>query len=308
MEKRPVVMVTGAAGFIGSAIWERLETRGTPVLPIDRDAQSAAGRQVISCDVTDIHRLHALAAENKIVGILHCGAFSGPMVAQDTPHAMVQVNIVGTANLLELARIHRIPRFVFCSSASVYGNTPSAPVPEDIALSPTSVYGASKAASEQLVVAYHRQFGVDGVSLRLAWVYGPRRKTDCIIRTMLVDALARRPTRVPFGRDFYRQFIHVDDAAMALVAALDRRDLPRSTYTITGGSNVTLQEIGDIVRNVVPGADIELELGPDPIDTNQETFDISAARRDLDYRPKITLEEGIAKYAAWIQAHGGATV
>jgi nucleoside-diphosphate-sugar epimerase len=163
------------------------------------------------------------------------------------------------------------------------------------------VYGASKVASEQLVSTYSKQYGVDGVSLRLSWVYGPRRTTDCIVRTMIEDALARRPTRESFGRDFHRQFIHVSDAARALVTALDTPNLPRRTYNITGGSYLTLREIGDVVRRVIPEADIELGEGPDPVDDVQHRFDISAAEHDLGFRPSISLEDGVRAYASWLK-------
>jgi len=119
-----VYLVTGAAGFLGGAACSLLERRGEPYLGIDRAVRGAAASNIIQCDVTDIHALHALATRNSILGIIHCGAFSGPMVARDNPHAIVQVNVVGAANVLELARVHGIERFVFCSSAGVYGNTP----------------------------------------------------------------------------------------------------------------------------------------------------------------------------------------
>jgi UDP-glucuronate 4-epimerase len=138
----PTILVTGAAGLLGNAVRILLETSGQWVLPIDRVPQTEEGRQIIACDLSDVHRLHALAVENRITGIIHCGAHSGPMVARDNPYSMVQVNIVGTANVLEIARIHGA-RFVFCSSTSAYGNTPEGLVPEDVPLVPTSVYGAS---------------------------------------------------------------------------------------------------------------------------------------------------------------------
>lgn len=272
------------------------------MLPIDRAARARDGNAIVECDVNDVHRLHALAAEYSIKGVMHCGAYSGPMVARDNPTSMVRVNIVGTANILELARIHHIPRVAFCSSASVYGNTDAGPVPEDVPLCPTSLYGASKVASEQLVASYARQYGVDGVSIRLSWIYGPWQTTDCVIRTMIEDALASRPTRMPFGRDFHRQFIHIDDAVGALIAALDRPNLPRLVYTVTGGSYVTLGEVGDIVRRVLPQADIQLECGAPPDDDVQQQFDISAALRDLAFRPAVSLQEGIRRYAEWLTA------
>jgi nucleoside-diphosphate-sugar epimerase len=176
------------------------------------------------------------------------------------------------------------------------------PVAEDAPLAPTSLYGASKVASEQLVSSYARQYGVDGVSIRLSWVYGPGRTTDCVIRTMIEDALDGRPTRMAFGRDFHRQFIYIDDAIDALIAALDRPTLPRRVYTATGGTFVTLAEVGEIVRRVLPQADISMENGADPEDDIQQRFDISAAARDLGYRPLVSLEDGVRRYAEWLMA------
>jgi UDP-glucuronate 4-epimerase len=295
------VMVTGANGLIGNAVRCLLEQTNRKVLPLDRTSRTEDGRALIECDVTDIHRLHAVASAHSISGIIHCGALSGPMVARDNPAAMVNVNIVGTTNVLEIARIHKVPRFVFCSSTSAFGTTNApVPIPEDVVLCPGSVYGASKVASEQLVTTYAKQYQVDGVSLRLSWVFGPRRTTDCLVRTMIEDALAGKKTRIPFGRDFPRQYIYVDDAARALVAALDARELPRRTYTITGDSHLTFEEIAAVVRKVLPQADIHLENGPDPVDEHQGRFDVSAAERDLKFRAEASFEEGVRRYASWL--------
>jgi nucleoside-diphosphate-sugar epimerase len=305
MNGEQAVLVTGAAGLIGNAVCELLERRGTRVVAIDRIGSTAEQTPIVQCDLTDIHRLHSIVRGENISGIVHCGAYSGPMVSRDNPYAIVQVNILGTANVLEVARIYGIKRFVFCSSTSAYGNTPKGPVREDVPLAPTSVYGASKAAGEQLVSSYSIQHGIDGVSLRLSWVYGPRRTTDCTIRTMIEDALAHRPTRIPWGRDFHRQYIHVEDAAEALVTALDVPSVQRRVYTVTGGTYATLHRIGELVRHVIPSADIQLGPGPDPGDDVQEEFDITAARQDLDFRPKRSLEDGIRSYAGWLSQKTG---
>lgn len=295
------VLVTGASGLVGNKVRQILEERGDKVLAVDRQAVPDTFGPVIECDLNDIHRIHALAGDG-LSGVIHCGAYSGPMVAWDNPVSMVQVNIVGVANMLEVARIHGAKRFIYCSSTSAYGPTPPGPVPEDVAMKPSTVYGASKAAGEQLVNAYASQFGLNAASLRLSWVYGPRRTTDCMIRTMINDAQAGRPTRVPFGRNFPRQYIYVDDAAGALVTAFDKADLPRRVYTVTGGSYKTLGQIADIVRVQFSKADIELGAGSDPVDDVQHEFDISAARRDLGYAPRYTLEQGIREYAGWLAA------
>jgi UDP-glucuronate 4-epimerase len=297
------ILVTGAAGLIGNVVRHQLEAEGAAVIPIDRVGRTEEGSEIVVCDVNDIHGLHALAAKHRIAGIVHCGALSGPMLARDNPYAMVQVNIVGTANILEVARVHGDVRVVYCSSTSVYGQTRGPePINEDVALFPSSVYGASKVAGEQLVSSYAKQCDVDGTSLRLCWVYGPRRTTDCVIRTMIENARAGVPTHLSYGGGLYRQYIHVDDAARALIAALWRRNLPRRTYSVTGGTNLTLDEIAAIVRGIYPGAEITLAPGPDPDDGVQSRFDLSAVERDIGFRPSLTFEHGVRSYARWLEA------
>lgn len=268
-------------------------------------AATVDGREVIECDVTDAHGLHAIARRFPLQAIVHCGAFSGPMVSPDHPMQMVRVNIGGTANVGELARVLGGVRLVFASTATAYGATPDGPVFEQsTVMKPDSMYGASKAASEHILDAYRRQFGVDTVSLRLTWVYGPRRTTTCLIRQILTDALAGRETHIPFGRDFPRQYIHIDDAADAMVAALDRPNLPQQAYNISGGTRQTLSEIARTVAKAVPGARIQVADGDDPGDIRQGRFDISAAERDLGFVPKISLEDGVKSYLEWLKANG----
>jgi len=300
------VLVTGGIGLIGNAVRRRLEDRGDRVRAAARVAGRTAGREVIECDVTEAHGLPAIARRYPIRAIVHCGAFPGPMVSPDHPMQMIRVNIGGTANVGELARILGGIRLVFASTATAYGLTPGGPVREDVAMEPDSMYGASKAASEQILNAYKRQFGVDTVSLRLTWVYGPRRTTACLIRQMLTDALAGRTTRIPYGRDFPRQYIHLDDAADSMIAALDRPNLPQQAYNISGGNWLTLSEVAETVMRAVPGAKGEVAAGDDPGDIRQERFDISAAARDLGYTPKISLEDGVKSYLSWLKAKGTA--
>jgi len=301
------VLVTGAAGLVGRTLARRLAEQQRAFIALDRSASvTEDGIEIVGCDLGDVHRMYALTREG-IDSVVHCGAFSGPMVARDTPHAMVQVNIVGTANMLELARVHEARRFVYCSSTSAYGVVRSAaPVAEDGLLQPASLYGASKVASEYITTAYAQQYGLSAASVRLSWVYGPGRTTDCVVRTMIEDALAARPTRMAFGSDFPRQFIHVDDAVAGLLQALDAESLPRTTYNVTGNTRVTLGELAQSVRRVFPTADIVLQPGPDPVDEFQEQFSIEAARRDLGYEPRVSLELGIRSYAEWLEARRSA--
>lgn len=295
-------IITGAGGLIGNAVRQNLEKLGRKVIPLDVVEKTDEGAPLTVCGLTEVHRLHAVARGHKVTGIVHCAAFSGPMVARDNPPAMVDVNIVGTVNVLELARILGNVRVVYCSSTSAYGPIDGCEISEDVPLNSSTVYGASKAASEHLVRAYAQQYGVDAVSLRLSWVYGPRRTTDCIIRQMITDALNGNSTDLSFGADFPRQFVYVDDAAQALIAALDTPHLPRATYNVTGGTHLTFTQIADIVRSVLPEADIRLRPGPDPVDDLQGSFSSAAALRDFGYRPKFSFSEGVAEYTEWLRA------
>lgn len=114
---------------------------------------------------------------------------------------------------------------------------------------------------------------------------------------MIVDALAGKATSKPFGRNFCRQFIYVDDTARALVTALNRSELPRDTYTITGDSYLTIAEIAEVVRSVLMDKKVTIGDGDDPVDDRQSRFDTSAAKRDLDFSPKYSFADGVRAYA-----------
>src|SRR3978361_1830524 len=158
------ILLTGAAGLIGMAL---------------RDAFRARGDHVAAIDITRFEGHDAVEA------IVHCGAISGPMLARGRPLDIVRANIDATALLLDLAREHRMRRFVFCSSISVYGDVGPGRIDETTPLLPSSVYGASKAACEQLIHGFAAEYGLDGVSLRIGRVYGPYRRADCHLGTLI---------------------------------------------------------------------------------------------------------------------------
>jgi UDP-glucuronate 4-epimerase len=299
-----VTLVTGAAGLIGSAVLGKLRAHGRQALGVDL-APKPQQSDVEQADLTDIHRLHMIARNAGVRAIIHCGAVSGPMVMMENPYGIIQANVVGTANILELARVHRMGRIVFCSSASAYGSTPKPATPggaldENTPLRPSSVYGATKVACEALIRGYRVQHEADAVSIRLSWVYGPGRTTDCVVRTMIQNTLNGQATRLPFGREFPRQFIYVEDASDALIAAHNAPVCPGAVYNATGGVSVTLGELAALVRATLGKGDIVVEDGADPLDDLQHRLDVTAIARDLGFHPRVALPEGISRYAAWL--------
>ena len=296
------IMITGAHGLIGHALRVALEAAGSSVVATDLVARTDSTHPVDKVDVLDREALRKAVAGNEVGAIVHCGGASGPMVRPDDPSHVWTVNTMGTANVLEAARLEGVGKVVYCSSTSAFGRTPDGldRVPEDVPLRPTTVYAASKAAGEHIADAYAEQFGMRVTSLRFSWVYGPRRRTECLIRDALLEVLAGRPARIRYGRNFHRQYVHVDDVVRALRATLEAGPLPRRSYTITGDSYLTIGEVAQTIREVYPDADIEVGAGVDPQDEVQPRFDIGAAERDLGYRPQVSLREGIRTYGAWL--------
>jgi nucleoside-diphosphate-sugar epimerase len=301
----PAILITGAAGLIGFTLAKRLAglgraVIGTDAVPPDEDG----GFRFVRGDLTDSHRLHAIAAEG-LDGVIHCGAVSGPMLGRDNPRLVVESNVAGTANVLELARIHRLRRVVYCSSTSAYGDSmkDATVLDEQAPLAPRDIYGATKAAGDILTRAYAASCGLDAVVLRFSWVYGPRRRTECVIREMLKDAQAGRPTALPYGGGFHRQYVYIEDVVDALLAAYDAHLVGQPAFNITAGVRLSFEEIVGRMRLLYPQAEIALRPGPDPQDQVHARFDIAAAARHLGWRPQWPLEQGLAAYARWLEVH-----
>lgn len=295
------ILVTGGAGLVGHAVRLRLEKEGVPCMAVDLAAAEVEGHPVLGCDLLDMPRLRELTAGRAIAAIVHCGAMSGPTVGRNSPLQQVSVNVVGTANMLELGRELGISRFVYVSSVSAYGDCHGDNLEERTPLHPTNVYGATKAASEMLVMAYAADFRIPAVSLRLSMVYGPRRETACCLREMLLSGLTGSPMRQEWGRDLRRQPIHIDDAAAAVMASLEAPGFRQAAYNITGGVAVTFGEAAEMVRDLLPRADIQLGTGMVEGDNIQGSHSIAAAARDLGYQPQVALRQGLAGYADWLR-------
>jgi UDP-glucuronate 4-epimerase len=296
------VLVTGGAGLIGMALRGALAARGHAVTAIDVTDFDRGDADLRLVGLHDRARLEALIVDNGIEAIVHCGAISGPMMAKGEPLLIVETNIDGTAMLLDLARIHRMRRFVFCSSISVYGDVGAATIVEDIPLRPTSVYGASKVAGEQLIRGFAAEYGLEGVSLRIARVYGPYRRANCHLGSMIRDAAAGRVTEIPCDPNFPYHYVYVDDVADALIAALEAEGLPSREYNVGSGEALTMPEIAAIAGRAIPGVKVKLTPGADDVPDVQTIFDISRIARELGWRPRLNLAEGLQSYRQAIEA------
>jgi nucleoside-diphosphate-sugar epimerase len=296
-------LVTGTSGFIGLPAAEALVARGYEVTGLDliKPELSSIGFEPVIGDFSNLHLIYKLIADRKFDTVVHTGGISGPMLARDDPFAICSANVIGTMNLLEAARVGDIERFVYCGSASAYGDTPPPPVPDDPPLRAVDVYGASKGASDLMLRAFRVQHGLDAISLRISNGYGPRRRTRCVLRQMIQDALDGVPTHLDWGKGYGRSYLYVEDGVAAIVAAVEAKTTPQWSYNVTGAEFLMMENIAEIVTKVLPQAKIDLEKGVDVLGYRREQLDISAAARDLGWKPAFTLERGIAAYAEFLK-------
>lgn len=297
------VLVTGAAGFIGRRVGTLLHEAGRPVVGTD----VVAPRPVLPfefhvADARDVAR-HADVLARGCDAVVHCGGISGPMVMQDNPAELLDINIRGTTQLLSLASTFGVRRFVCLSSVSAYGDTPGADVvTEDRLFRASSFYGTSKAATDLIVQSYAASGGLSAVALRLGWVYGPGRTTDALIQSIVRSARGA-PFRLRSGRDHLVQFVHVEDVASAVVAALDVPAAPQVAYNVNGAEAVTVGEVRDMIAAQLP--EVDAEIGPGLLEGTdvQGVMSIEAAARDLGWRPAIAFDRGLRDYVDWLRDH-----
>lgn len=295
------VLVTGANGLLGFDVVRRLVAEERQVIAADRSVSEV--RQLtpnsFELEIGDVHKLHEIADRFKIDAIVHCGGVSGPMLGRDNPALMFNVNVGGTIDVTELARQITARgekcRLLFCSSLTVYGNQPADNITEEYPLLTRQCYASSKVAGEAVVLSYAEEHKVDAIVLRIAGVYGPRRRTSCVLRLMISNALLGRPTHLPYGKGFPRQWVHVDDIVSGLILALDASKLSTRIFNLSGGVNPTIDEAATIIREIIPDSNIELELGADPEDITLGQLSIDAARADLGYVPAVSLRDGITR-------------
>jgi nucleoside-diphosphate-sugar epimerase len=296
------ILITGAAGFFGSALGRRLVEAGERVVGIDVVAADKPPFPCTVMDARDADAILELCRASGVDRIVHAGGISGRSVQRDDKTAPIAINVMGTAAIFEVARRLSARRVVLCSSGSAYGLCGLDPVTEDAPLIPVNSYGASKVASEAILHAYAAESGIDGIALRIFQAYGPFRRTACTIKTMVEAAIAGTTARIRYRPDARAQFVYIDDVVAALTAALSVTRHARRIYNVTGGTSLTMAEVADIAREVLPG--LSVEFGDDPLSREYclREIDISAAERDLGYVPKVGLAEGIAAYAARLRA------
>ncbi len=326
------VLVTGAAGFIGYHVAERLLARGDEVTGLDnlnpyydpalKEARLArlAGRRGFRferLDLADRAAIEGLFARAGFERVAHLGAQAGVRYSVENPHAYADSNLTGTLHVLEGCRRHGVEHLVFASTSSVYGANTKMPFSvHDGADHPLSFYAATKKANEAMAHSYAALHGLPVTGLRFFTVYGPWGRPDMALFQFTRNILAGKPIDVFNFGNHRRDFTYVDDIAGGVVAALDHVAAPNPSWDGNGPDPATsrapyrLYNIGnnrpvELMRYIEVleaclGRKAEKNLLPlqagDVPDTWADAEDLV---RDVGYRPSTPVEEGVAKFVAW---------
>ena len=311
------VLVTGGAGFIGSHLCEAILARGGTVLALDnfdefydpaikrsnlQHCHSNPNFRLIQGDIRDRCLLDSLLQGKDIDVVVHLAAKAGVRPSIADPIVYYDVNVAGTACLLEAARKHGLSKFIFGSSSSVYGNNRKIPFAEsDNVDFPISPYAATKKASELLCHTYHHLFDINITCLRFFTVYGPRQRPDLAIHkfTRLIEA--DQPIPVFGDGTMSRDFTYIDDIIAGVLAAIDRCQ-GYHIYNLGESQPIVLRDlVAAIEKALGKKAIIDRKL-LQPGDVKQTFADIALARAELDYNPSTDLSAGLDSFVSWFRS------
>lgn len=310
------VLVTGAAGFIGSTLVDRLIADGREVVGLDsfdpfypefqkhrnlETAQASDRFRLVRGDIRDAKAVSDLFAERRFDGVVHLAALAGVRPSLERPSAYADVNVNGTSVILEAASRHDNPQVVFASSSSVYGERDDGPFREtDSVERPISPYAATKRAGELIAHSFHHACDLSVTCARIFTAYGPRQRPDLAIRKF-ADRMREGQSIPVFGDgESLRDFTFVDDLVDGLVRALDT-DLGFEILNLGGGRKVSVLEVISILEKTL-ATSAEIEWLPAQVGDVRRTWsDTSAAREALGYEPHVSLEDGIARFADWLR-------
>ncbi|MBD3401574.1 NAD-dependent epimerase/dehydratase family protein [candidate division GN15 bacterium] len=308
------ILVTGGAGFIGSHLVDRLLADGHRVTVIDnfndfydpaikrancRPHREQATYRLVEGDIRNREDVAACFEGEAITEVIHLAAMAGVRPSIKNPVLYQEVNLVGTMNILEACRTHGVGRYIFASSSSVYGNNRKVPFSEDDFVDhPISPYAATKKSGELMAYTYHHLYGFKTACLRFFTVYGPRQRPEMAIH-LFTDRIWRGEEIAMFGEgDSRRDYTFIEDIVEGVLACRSA-EYDFAVLNLGRSDTVRLHElITKIEQNLGKKAIIKT-MPQQPGDVDQTFADISKARSLLGFEPKVSIDDGLARFVAW---------
>lgn len=303
------IMVTGAAGFIGSHTTDLLLASGHQVVGVDNfrsghrenltTALASESFRFVEADVSEAGVVDDLAAMEELDGLIHLAALVSVQDSMENPELNYRLNVLATHRVAEAARKHRVARLVFASSAAIYGDTTDLPIGENSEKRPISPYGGAKLASEALLLSHGAAFGCTVRCQRYFNVFGPRQ--DPASPYSGVISIFDRRYREGRGVTIFgdgeqtRDFISVHDVARANVLAATKPEVKSGVANICTGRATSLRQIAEIFGQHYPSAPAPLHGEPRPGDIIHSLGNADRARHELGFAAERTVEEGLAE-------------
>ncbi len=314
------ILVTGGAGFIGSSLCERLASLGHAVEIIDNfndyysplvkrqnlfDLIQKKNVHLTEGDICDPQILNECFARSKPDRVVHLAAWAGVRPSIEKPLLYQRVNVEGTAAILEACRTHGVRHVIFASSSSVYGDREQVPFCEDDNVDfPISPYAASKKAGELLCHVWHHLYGLNIYALRFFTVYGPRQRPDLAIHHFAKQMMAGLPCVLYGDGSTSRDYTYIDDITDGILSAIDRVN----GFEIVNLGNSTPTRLDQLVLMLGEAMGITPEIRFEPTkpgDVTRTFASTAKASRLLDYHPKVSMQEGLSRFAEWFKAGQG---
>lgn len=302
--KNKNVLVTGGAGFIGSNLIKHLIESKNSVTVLDNfssgyedNLKSFSKANIIKGDIRD-QAIVEIAMHN-VDTVFHLAASVGNKRSIDYPITDAETNVIGTLNVLEVARKNKIHKIVVSSSAGIFGELKTIPIREDHPIDPDSPYGCTKLCEEKLSLSYSKLYDMEVICLRYFNVYGPNQRFDAygnVIPIFVFNMLQNKPILIYGDGEQTRDFVHVDDVVQANIKAAEIKGVT-GAFNIASGTRVTINRLVEIIsdKRWVEIKHVNERLG----DVRHSLADISLAHEKFNYTPKVDLEQGIKKYIEW---------
>jgi len=311
------ILVTGAAGFIGSHLCEYL-VNSHYVYGLDNfcdfydpeikrnnigKLKNHKNFQLFEVDIRDKSGLNFIFSENSFDMVIHLAAMAGVRPSIEDPDTYTEVNINGTVNLLEECKKNNIKKFIFASSSSVYGNNPKVPFSEkDNVDFPISPYAATKKAGELICYTYHHLYQISMAALRFFTVYGPRQRPDLAIHKFAKKIINNEPIQIFGDGTTERDYTYIDDIINGIIKAIDFiiQNNDYQIFNLGESKTISLERMIKTIETSL-GKKAQKEWLPmQPGDVIRTYADISKSKKMLGYNPKVDFEIGIQKFIEWL--------
>ncbi len=305
------VLVTGGAGFIGSNILKLLHQRDYEIVVFDnlstgyeKNLDEFPDIELVIGDIRDRHKLDLAIKGCKIV--FHLAASTGNVKSLQNPIEDSEVNVLGTLNVLENSRLNGVEKIVYSSSAAIFGEPQYQPIDEKHPLEPDSPYGVSKLAGEKHCLCYTRTYDLDVVCLRYFNVYGINQRYDAygnVIPIFATLLLQSKPITIYGDGEQTRDFVNVNDVAMANIQAFETPGL-RGAFNIGSGNSITINQLVEIFKKVSNKDIGVVYTAPRKGEVLHSRAKINKAKNAFNFKPQVSLEEGIKEYIDWVRSIG----